>query len=143
MLNVGKIENGIVLDHIKAGSAMEIYHHLGLGKKTCCVAVILNARSQKMGRKDILKIEEAIDDINLDVLGYIDDSITVNVIRGGEIVEKKELKLPQRLTDVIHCHNPRCITTTEQELPHIFTLSNPEKKIYRCLYCEEEHKAKK
>ena len=138
MLNVGKIEEGFVLDHIKAGKSLSIYEHLGLDKLDCTVAIIKNARSNKMGKKDILKVECDIDMLDLDVLAYIDHNITVNVIKDGEIVDKKDLVLPQQIKNVIHCHNPRCITSIEQELPHIFVLADEEKEIYRCKYCEEK-----
>lgn len=122
MLNVGKIEEGFVLDHIQAGMAMSIYHHLQLDKLDCTVAIIKNARSDKMGKKDILKVECDVNMLDLDVLGFIDHNITVNVIKNGDIVEKKELKLPKQIKNVIHCKNPRCITSIEQELPQIFVL---------------------
>lgn len=138
MLNVGKIEEGFVLDHIRAGMSMSIYHHLQLDKLDCTVAIIKNARSNKMGRKDILKVECDINTLNLDILGFIDHTITVNVIKDGMIVEKKELSLPREIKNVIKCRNPRCITSIEQELPHIFILTDPEKEIYRCKYCEEK-----
>lgn len=140
MLNVGKIEEGFVLDHIKAGKSLAIYEHLGLDKLDCTVAIIKNARSNKLGKKDILKVECDIDMLDLDVLAFIDHNITVNVIKNGEIVTKKELVLPKEIKNVIHCHNPRCITSIEQELPHIFVLSDPEKEIYRCKYCEEKYR---
>ena len=140
MLNIGGLKNGIVLDHIQAGKSMEIYKYLGLGKMDCTVAIIKNARSSKMGRKDIIKIEGPLDSLDLDVLGYIDHTITVNIIRDERIVEKNTVKLPKRLTNVIHCKNPRCITSIEQELPHIFFLADEEQQTYRCLYCEEKHK---
>lgn len=140
MLNVGKIEEGFVLDHIKAGKSLAIYEHLGLDKLDCTVAIIKNARSNKLGKKDILKVECDIDMLDLDVLAFIDHNITVNVIKNGEIVAKKELILPKEIKNVIHCHNPRCITSIEQELPHIFVLSDPEKEIYRCKYCEEKYR---
>lgn len=139
MLNVGKIEEGFVLDHIKAGKSLSIYDHLGLDKLDCTVAIIKNARSNKMGKKDILKVECDINMLDLDVLAYIDHNITVNVIKDGEIVDKKDLVLPQQIKNVIHCHNPRCITSIEQELPHIFYLADPAKEIYRCKYCEEKY----
>ena len=132
MLNVGAIEEGFVLDHIKAGKAMTIYHDLKLDKLDCCVAIIKNARSDKLGKKDIIKVECPVDTMDLDILGFIDHNITVNVISGGRIVEKKELRLPKKITNVIKCKNPRCITSIEQELPHIFVLSDEKKKIYRC-----------
>ena len=138
MLNVGKIEEGFVLDHIKAGKSMDIYEHLQLGKLDCVVAIIKNARSNKMGKKDILKVECDINQLDLDVLAFIDHNITVNVIKDGEIVDKKVLTLPNMITNVIRCKNPRCITSIEQGLPHIFILSDEKKEIYRCKYCEEK-----
>lgn len=140
MLNISGMKNGIVLDHIQAGKSMEIYRYLGLDKLDCQVAIIKNAPSNKMGRKDIIKIEADGDFLNLDALGYIDHRITVNIIKDDRIVEKKSLRLPKKITGVIHCKNPRCITSIEQELPHVFVLTNPEKKIYRCIYCEEQHR---
>ena len=140
MLNVGKIEEGFVLDHIKAGKSMDIYEHLNLGKLDCVVAIIKNAKSNKMGKKDILKVECDINLLDLDVLAFIDHNITVNVIKDGEIVSKKELSLPKEIKNVIRCKNPRCITSIEQELPHRFRLANREKAIYRCEYCEQSYK---
>ena len=143
MLNVGKIEEGFVLDHIKAGNSLDLYDHLQLDKLDCTVAIIKNAKSNKMGKKDILKVEGDIDTINLDVLAFIDKNITVNVIRNGEIAEKKELVLPKQIKNVIKCHNPRCITSIEQGLPHVFVLADETKGVYRCKYCDEkfsEHK---
>ena len=140
MLNISGIHNGVVLDHIRAGKSMEIYRYLGLDKLDCQVAIIKNAPSKKMGRKDIIKIEADGDFLNLDALGYIDHRITVNVIKDDEIVEKKALALPKKIKGIIHCKNPRCITSIEQELPHIFVLTDPDKKIYRCVYCEEAHR---
>ena len=142
MLNVGKIEEGFVLDHIEAGKSLEIYHLLQLDKLDCTVAIIKNARSDKQGRKDILKVECDIDMLNLDVLGFIDHKITVNVIKDGEIVDKLNLKLPSEIKNVVKCKNPRCITSIEQELPHIFVLADKEKEIYRCKYCEEKYNRK-
>jgi len=139
MLNVGKIEEGFVLDHIQAGKSLSIYKHLGLDKLDCTVAIIKNARSEKMGKKDILKVECDIEALDLDVLAFIDHNITVNVIKDGEIVDKKILILPKEIKNIIHCHNPRCITSIEQELPHIFTLSDEQNEIYRCKYCEEKY----
>ena len=139
MLNISGIKDGVVLDHIQAGKSMEIYKYLGLGKMDCTVAIIKNARSSKMGRKDIIKIEGPLDSLDLDVLGYIDHTITVNIIRDERIVEKRCLSLPDRLVNVIHCKNPRCITSVEQELPHIFYLADKEKEVYRCQYCDEKH----
>lgn len=142
MLNISGLKEGIVLDHIKAGKAMEIYNNLGLDKFDCQVAIIKNVKSNKMGRKDIIKIEGGLDIVDLDVLGYIDHSITVNIIRDDKIAEKKTLKLPKKITNVIHCKNPRCITSIEQELPHVFVLTDEENQIYRCLYCEEKYSSK-
>ena len=118
---------------------MSIYHHLQLDKLDCTVAIIKNARSDKMGKKDILKVECDVNMLDLDVLGFIDHNITVNVIKSGDIVEKKELKLPKQIKNVIHCKNPRCITSIEQELPHIFYLADEEKEVYRCQYCDEKY----
>ena len=140
MLNVGRLSEGVVLDHIKAGKSMTIYHDLKLDKLDCCVAIIKNAKSDKMGRKDIIKVECPIDTLNLDILGFIDHNITVNIIKDGEIVEKKELSLPKEIRNVIRCKNPRCITSIEQELDHVFILADPEKEIYRCKYCEEKYR---
>ncbi len=140
MLNVGRLSEGVVLDHIKAGKSMTIYHDLKLDKLDCCVAIIKNARSDKMGRKDIIKVECPIDSLNLDILGFIDHNITVNIIKDGEIVEKKELSLPKEIRNVIRCKNPRCITSIEQKLDHVFILADPEKEIYRCKYCEEKYR---
>ena len=137
MLNVGKLENGVVLDHIQAGRAMSIYHDLGLHKLDSCVAIIKNARSNKMGRKDIIKIEGGLDLVDLDILGFIDHNITVNIIKDGVIAEKRELALPKRLTNIIKCKNPRCITSIEQELDHVFEHSEAEGEVYRCIYCGE------
>ena len=137
MLNVRKIEEGFVLDHLAAGKSLAIYHHLQLDKLDCTVAIIKNARSNKMGKKDILKVECDIDMLDLDVLAFIDHNITVNVIKDGEIVAKRDLVLPREIKNVIKCRNPRCITSIEQELPHIFVLTDEEKEVYRCKYCEE------
>ena len=139
MLNVGKIEEGIVLDHIEAGKAMLIYHYLHLDREDFQVAIIKNARSNDMGRKDILKVECNPDLINLDAVAFIDPEITVNVIKGGEIIEKKKMEMPREIRGVLKCHNPRCISSIEQELPHIFFLADPRRKIYRCRYCEEKY----
>ena len=140
MLNVGQLSEGVVLDHIKAGKSMTIYHDLEMDKLDCCVAIIKNARSNKMGRKDIIKVECPIDTLDLDILGFIDHNITVNIIKDGEIVEKKQLSLPKEVHNVIKCKNPRCITSIEQELEQIFILADPEKEIYRCKYCEEKYR---
>ena len=137
MLNVGKIEEDFVMDHIKAGKSMEIYRYLQLDKLDCTVAIIKNARSARMGSKDMIKIDSPME-LDLDILGYIDPNITVNVIRDGEIVSKKELMLPKELKNIIRCKNPRCITSIEQGLPHIFVLADEKKEIYRCKYCEEK-----
>ena len=139
MLNVDSIQTGIVIDHIQAGKGMEIYRYLHLDDLACSVAIIKNAKSAKMGRKDIIKIEDTID-LNLDILGFIDPDATVNVIETGKIYEKRQLALPQRITNVIQCKNPRCITSIEQELPHVFQLVDPERRIYRCIYCEAQQK---
>lgn len=141
-MNVDSVERGLVIDHIEAGRSMEIYKVLGLDKLDCCVAIIKNARSGKMGRKDIMKIEDRID-LDLDALGFIDPNITVNIIDGGRIVEKKQLKLPATVTDIIRCTNPRCITSVEQELPHVFHLADRERGLYRCAYCDQVHNRNK
>ena len=141
MLNVGKIENGIVLDHIRAGRSMSIYHHLELNKMDCPVAIIKNARSNDMGRKDILKVECDPDTLKLDAVALIDPDITVNIIKGGVIVEKKKMTLPKEIHGVLKCRNPRCISSIEQELPHIFFLADSRRRIYRCRYCEEKYSA--
>ena len=138
MLNISGLKEGIVLDHIEAGKSMKIYKHLGLDKIDNEIAIIKNARSNKMGRKDIIKINGGLD-LDLDVLGYIDHNITINIIRDSKIVEKKTLQLPKKITNVIRCKNPRCITSIEQELPNIFVLSDEEEQTYRCLYCEEKY----
>ena len=140
MLNISGLKEGIVLDHIQAGKSLDIYYHLGLDKLECQVAIIKNAKSSKMGRKDIIKIEGALDNLDLKVLGYIDHNITVNIIKNDKIVEKKTLKLPKKITNVIHCKNPRCITSIEQELPHVFFLSDEATETYRCMYCEQKFK---
>lgn len=138
-LNVSGISEGFVLDHIQAGKSMDIYHYLRLDKLDCCVAIIKNAKSNKMGKKDIMKIECPIDVIDLDILGFIDHNITINIIQAEKIVEKKRLKLPKEITNVIKCKNPRCITSIEQELDHVFVLTDPENEVYRCKYCEEKY----
>jgi aspartate carbamoyltransferase regulatory subunit len=136
---IGQIKDGIVLDHITAGRGMEIYKILGLGELDCVVAMIKNADSAKMGKKDIIKIGRVID-LDFDVLGYIDPGITVNIIKDGALAKRKRLSLPRRITDVIRCKNPRCITSVEQELRHEFELTDPEKGVYRCVYCEAKAK---
>ena len=138
-LTVGSISEGFVLDHIQAGKSMDIYKYLNLDKLDCCVAIIKNAKSNKMGKKDIMKIECPIDFMDLDVLAFIDHSITINIIKVQKIVEKKALHLPKQIRNVIHCRNPRCITSIEQGLEHVFILTDEEKEIYRCKYCEEKY----
>ena len=139
MLNISGIHEGFVLDHIQAGMSFQIYHDLGLDKLDCSVAIIKNARSKKMGKKDIIKVECPIEALDLDILGFIDHNITVNVIKGESIVEKKILSLPSEIKNVIKCKNPRCITSIEQELDQIFQLTDPNKEVYRCKYCEEKY----
>ena len=134
---IGKIKDGIVLDHITAGRGMEIYKILGLDKLDCTVAMIKNADSVKKGKKDIIKVGQIID-LDFDVLGYIDPGITVNIIRDGELVKREHLTLPERVLNIIKCKNPRCITSTEQELVQEFRLTDREKKIYRCIYCDSD-----
>ena len=138
-MKIGHIENGIVLDHITAGNGMNIYNVLNLGKLDCTVALIKNADSPKMGKKDIIKISTHLE-IDLDVLGYLDPGITVNIIRDGEVAEQKKLALPQRVVGVIKCKNPRCITSVEQEIVHEFKLADRKKGVYRCIYCEQAAK---
>ena len=138
-LSVGRISEGFVLDHIEAGKSMEIYKYLNLDKLDCCVAIIKNARCGKMGKKDIMKIECPIDFMDLDILGFIDHNITVNIIKDQKIVEKKALHLPKQICNVIRCKNPRCITSIEHGLSHIFVLTDPETETYRCKYCEEKY----
>lgn len=135
-MNIGQIKDGIVLDHITAGQSMEIYNVLNLDKLDCTVAMIQNAESTKMGKKDIIKISTLMD-LNFDVLGYLDSGITVNIIRDGKVAERRHLTLPERVVGVIKCKNPRCITSVEQELVHEFKLTDPAKKVYRCIYCEQ------
>lgn len=136
---IGQIKDGIVLDHITAGKCMEIYAALELDKLGCQVAIIKNADSKKYGKKDIIKIDQAID-VDLDVLGYLDERVTVNVIKDGKLFKREHLEAPSEIKNVIKCKNPRCITTTEQELPHVFKLTDREKKVYRCIYCESQGK---
>ena len=143
MLNVGKINEGFVLDHIPAGTCMDIYRDLKLDKLDCCVAIIKNARSNKMGKKDIIKVECPIENLDLDILGFIDHNITVNIIKDGKIVAKQELKLPKQVVNVIECKNPRCITSIEQGLDQIFVLADEEKEVYRCKYCDEKYTGKR
>ena len=140
MLNISGIHEGFVLDHIQAGMSMRIYRDLKLDRLDCTVAIIKNAKSNKMGKKDIIKVECPIDALDLDILGFIDHRITVNVIKDDKIVEKKALHLPKEVHNVIFCKNPRCITSIEQELEQIFVLTDPENKVYRCKYCETKFK---
>ncbi|MDL2300681.1 aspartate carbamoyltransferase regulatory subunit [Clostridiaceae bacterium OttesenSCG-928-D20] len=134
-MNVDGVTNGIVIDHIKAGKSMEIYHFLNLSEVDSSVAIIKNVSSTKYGKKDIIKIDEQIN-LDLDVLGYIDPNITVNIVQGGELKEKKRLALPAKLKNVIKCKNPRCITSIEQEIDNIFVLTDSDRGVYRCMYCE-------
>lgn len=134
-MTIDSIQNGVVIDHIPAGKAMALYQHLNLEQADCSVAILKNVPSQRLGRKDIIKIDDGMD-VDWDVLGYIAPDCTVNVIRNGVISEKRHLALPEKLVNVIRCRNPRCITTIEQELPHIFKLTGGEKRVYRCIYCE-------
>jgi len=134
-MNIDSIKNGIVIDHITAGKGMELYRLLNLESLDCPVAIIKNAQSGKLGKKDIIKVDGEAD-VSLDLLGYVDPGITINVIKDSELVEKKQPVLPERLTGVLKCRNPRCITTTEQELPQIFRLTDRKNRVYRCLYCE-------
>ena len=136
-MTIDSIKNGIVIDHIAAGKAMELYNILGLGKLDCSVAILKNVSSGKLGKKDIIKIDRNLD-LDWNVIGYVDPNITVNIIQDGEQVEKRQLKLPDTITGVIQCRNPRCITSVEQELPQVFKLTDRSKRIYRCLYCETQ-----
>ena len=138
---IGQIKDGIVLDHITAGRSMEIYNILNLDKLDCTVAMIQNADSPKLGKKDIIKISTLLD-LDLEVLGYLDPGITVNIIRDGKVAERRRLELPERVVGVIKCKNPRCITSVEQEIVHEFKLTDRNKKVYRCIYCEHEAKKK-
>ena len=142
ILNVGRIAEGFVLDHIEAGRSMEIYRYLSLDKLDCTVAIIKNARSGKMGKKDIMKIECPIDFIDLDVVGFIDHNIPVNIVKDEEIVEKKPLRLTKEIRNLVRCRNPRCITSIEQERDQVFLRTEEKKEFYRCKYCEEKYKRK-
>lgn len=142
MLNIGGLNEGIVMDHIHAGGAMEIYNYLQLEKLDCSVAIIKNARSNKMGRKDIIKIDGPID-LDFDMLAVLDPNITIDVIKDGAIIEKRKLNMPEHVTNIIRCKNPRCITSIEQELPHRFKLTNHLKGVYRCEYCEQSFRQNK
>ncbi len=138
-MNIDSIQNGYVIDHIRAGRAMQIYRYLGLDELDCSVAIIKNAKSQHMGRKDIIKIDQEIPlDINL--LAYIAPGVTVNIIRDGALVEKRKPEMPERVVNVMSCKNPRCITQVEQELDQVFVLTDRENQVYRCMYCETQHK---
>ena len=140
-MNIDSIQNGVVLDHIQAGKGMDVYKYLRLDQLDCQVAIIKNARSGHMGKKDIIKIDSPME-VDLDLLGYIDSNITVNIIRNGVRVEKKHLKLPRKLVNIIHCKNPRCITVSEPQLDAIFLLSDEDKHTYRCAYCDTEKRRK-
>lgn len=139
MLNISGIHEGFVLDHIQAGMSLRIYNDLQLDKLDCTVAIIKNAKSNKMGKKDIIKVECPLEALDLEILGFIDHNITVNVVKGDRIVEKMALTLPNEVTNVIKCKNPRCITSIEQELDQVFLLTDPLKEVYRCKYCEEKY----
>ncbi len=139
-MHIDEITNGIVIDHIKAGKAMEIYKLLNLDQLECSIAIIKNVNSKKMGKKDIIKIDEALD-VNLDALGYIDNGITINTIENGVKTNKRHCELPERITNVVKCKNPRCITSIEQEIDHVFKLTDRENKVYRCIYCEMKAKS--
>ena len=138
-MNIDSINNGIVIDHIEAGKSMEIYKYLGLENLDCSVAIIKNVKSKKTGKKDIIKIDNDID-INMDILGYIDTNITVNIIKDGKIIKKAHMELPEQLINIVKCKNPRCITSDEQDIPQVFELKDKENKIYRCKYCEAQAK---
>ena len=137
-MKIDSIQNGIVLDHISAGNAMKIYYDLGLDKLDCSVALIQNVKSGKMGKKDIIKIDKDEYDIDLDVIGYIDPNVTVSIIKDGVTIEKKKVALPEKLVNIKRCKNPRCITAIEPGIPHIFKLTDKERRIYRCIYCEAD-----
>ncbi len=136
-MKVDSIQNGIVLDHISAGKAFQVYRDLELDKLDCSIAILQNVTSNKMGRKDILKIDQEYD-VNLDVLGYIDPDITVSIIKDGQTIEKKKVALPKKLVNVKRCKNPRCITSVEPDIPQIFVLTDEKNRIYRCIYCEAD-----
>lgn len=140
MLNISGIHEGFVLDHIKAGMSLSIYRDLKLEELDCTVAIIKNAKSNKMGKKDIIKVECPIDALDLNILGFIDHNITVNIIKGDKIVDKMPLLLPKQISNVIKCKNPRCITSIEQGLDHVFVLTDEANEVYRCKYCEEMYK---
>ncbi len=136
-MNIDSINNGVVIDHITAGRGMRLYDLLGLGSLGCSVAMIMNVGSKKMGKKDIIKIDADIE-LDLNVIGYVDPKATVNIIENGKLIEKKSIDMPETLTNVIHCKNPRCITTVEQELDQVFRLTDRENNVYRCIYCESK-----
>ena len=140
-MKIDAIKNGFVLDHIKAGTGMILYQFLKLDDLDCPVALIKNASSKKLGKKDIIKIDSSEYNLDLDVIGFIDPEITVDIIKNGVLCEKRHLELPEKLTNILTCKNPRCITSVEQELPHIFHLTDRENKIYRCAYCEAKAKS--
>ncbi|MCI8348007.1 MAG: aspartate carbamoyltransferase regulatory subunit [Firmicutes bacterium] len=140
-MNIDGVKSGIVIDHIKAGKSMMVYELLGLDKVDSCVAIIQNAASTKYGKKDIVKIDEIID-LDYDLLGYVDSNITVNIVNDGKLSKKLHMELPETLKNVVKCKNPRCITSVEQEIVQTFKLINKEKKVYRCAYCDAEHKIK-
>ena len=141
MLKIDSVEKGLVIDHIQAGKGMEIYKYLKLDKLDCSVAIIKNVKSSKLGKKDIIKVENDID-IDLKILGFIDPNITINVIENDKIVNKIKLQLPEEVTNVVKCKNPRCITSIEQEIPHIFKLTDKVDKTYRCIYCDTAYDGK-
>ena len=134
-MNIDSIQNGIVIDHIAAGRGMQLYHLLHLDQLECSVAIIKNVHSKKMGRKDIIKVDAAID-VDIDAIGYVDPNATVNIIRDGKLAEKRDICLPEQLVNVIRCKNPRCISTTEQELAQVFVRTDRKTGVYRCRYCE-------
>ena len=139
MMKVGAIHNGVVIDHITAGKGMDLYYFLNLDHLDTPIALIKNAPSEKMGKKDIIKIDAELD-LDLDALGYIDPNVTINIVKNGRCAEKFHPQLPEKLTNIVHCKNPRCITSVEQEIPHIFKLTNRETGEYRCIYCESKAK---
>ncbi len=142
MLNIDSVEKGIVIDHIQAGKGMDIYRYLGLDKLESAVAIIKNAKSNKMGKKDIIKVENEID-LDLTALGFLDSNITINIIENDKIVRKINLQLPEEVTNIVKCKNPRCISSIEQEIPHTFRLSDKENKVYRCIYCDTAYEDKR
>ena len=138
-MNIDSIQNGIVIDHIAAGRGMQLYHLLHLDQLDCSVAIIKNVHSKKMGRKDIIKVDAAID-VDIDAIGYVDPNATVNIIRDGKLAEKRDICLPEQLVNVIRCKNPRCITSVEPGIDQIFRLADKERQVYRCIYCDTEKK---